>query len=133
MIVVCMKILILGTKFYSSFFLDISCFSIYSFSLIIIFLGNFIHREVNSIVKVKNQFCDISKKPLHFREGKKCQKPQKWSQKELILVSRAVLSTDKDDVEFFENFYWNMWKKSSYMHKYMISSIFWPTLSLFLI
>ena len=43
-----------------------------------------------------------TKKPLHFREGKKCQNPKKWSYKELNWVSRAVLSTDKDDVDFLK-------------------------------
>ena len=36
-------------------------------------------------------------KPLHFGEGKNVKTPK-----------NGVLSTDKDDVDLFENIYWNM-------------------------
>ena len=43
---------------------------------------------------------------------------------ELIWISKAVLSTDKDDVNLFLKFTPEHMKKGSFMHKYMIFSIF---------
>ena len=40
-------------------------------------------------------------KPVHFREGVKCQDRQKWFCKGLNWVSRTVLSPDYDDKDIF--------------------------------
>ena len=41
------------------------------------------------------------KKPLHFREGVKCQNRQKWFFMGLNWVSKAVLTPDYDDIGIF--------------------------------
>ena len=50
--------------------------------------------------------------------------PHKWSWKEQNWVSRAVLSTDKDDGDLFLKIYTGTCEKRLIMHKYMILSIF---------
>ena len=63
-----------------------------------------------------------SKKPLHFREGQKCQNRQKWSYKGLNWVSRTVLYPDNDDIGIFGKFVLES-KKAHFVRKCLILSI----------
>ena len=61
-------------------------------------LNNFGYTIENRVTRWK--FYGL-KKPMHFREGVKYQDHQKLFKKGLNLVSRAVLSPDKDNVGNF--------------------------------